>query len=174
MLKTVAFELSQFEPHSTIINIGATPEGIGAAYEIAKQMGFETTGIVSSQAEVYGAHFSEHADRIYVIKDALWGGIDPKTKELSPTSVAMVGVSHKIIAFGGGEVGADEIEAAHKMKISVAFYDFQFNHDIAIRKASSKGLARPTDFVGAASIRMRAMLSEKVDYCHTLFGPSVR
>jgi hypothetical protein len=47
--------LGEYEPAKTIINIGATPEGIGKIYEIAKRKGFVTTGIVSSQARRYDA-----------------------------------------------------------------------------------------------------------------------
>ncbi|MDH3994299.1 MAG: hypothetical protein OEV47_15370, partial [Gammaproteobacteria bacterium] len=42
--------LEGFETGATIVNIGATPDGIGAIYEIASQQGFITTGIVSTQA----------------------------------------------------------------------------------------------------------------------------
>jgi hypothetical protein len=45
--------LGEYNPAKTIVNIGATPEGIGAIYEIAKRKGFLTTGIVSSQARQY-------------------------------------------------------------------------------------------------------------------------
>lgn len=48
MLKQVERILGEFDPANTIVNIGATPEGIGAIYEMAKRKGFLTTGIVSS------------------------------------------------------------------------------------------------------------------------------
>src|SRR4249920_3748814 len=37
-------------PAKTLINIGATADGIGAVYEVAKQKGFTTLGIVSTLA----------------------------------------------------------------------------------------------------------------------------
>ncbi|MBW2428065.1 MAG: hypothetical protein JRF56_03835 [Deltaproteobacteria bacterium] len=43
--------LDEYRPSKAIVNIGATPEGIGAVYESAKRRGFMTTGIVSTQAK---------------------------------------------------------------------------------------------------------------------------
>ena len=51
MLEHAAQILDKFDPRTTIVNIGATAEGIGAVYEAAKQKGFLTTGIVSMQAK---------------------------------------------------------------------------------------------------------------------------
>src|SRR4051794_18845595 len=45
MLAHVARLLDQADPKTTIVNIGATAAGIGAAYEIAKHKGFTTSGI---------------------------------------------------------------------------------------------------------------------------------
>src|SRR5215510_10587994 len=50
MRKEAERVLGEYDPAKTIVNIGATPEGIGAVYELAKRKGFLTTGIVSSQA----------------------------------------------------------------------------------------------------------------------------
>ena len=149
-----------------IINIGSTPEGIGEVYSIAKIMGFETTGIVSSQAKE--CKFSKFVDTVYVINDTSWGGflnIPPLEKKLirfkpeieridtengdfeilSPTSKAMVKASNMIIAIGGGAVGRDEIIAADKFKVKVIFYAADMSHNIAIAKS-----IKPTEFKGAA------------------------
>jgi hypothetical protein len=39
----------EFDPESTIVNIGATAEDVGAIYELAKRKGFVTAGIVSAR-----------------------------------------------------------------------------------------------------------------------------
>ncbi len=41
-------DFANISPDNYIINIGATEEGIGMAYKIAKKMGFKTIGIVST------------------------------------------------------------------------------------------------------------------------------
>ena len=51
MLKRAIRVLAGFDPRATIVNIGATPEGMGAVYETAKRRGFLTTGIVSDPSE---------------------------------------------------------------------------------------------------------------------------
>ena len=50
MIRIAKHILSELNPEQTIVNIGATRSGIGAVYEIANQMGFTTTGIVSIRA----------------------------------------------------------------------------------------------------------------------------
>jgi hypothetical protein len=141
--------LKRLDPKTTVVNIGATPEGIGGVYFLAKRMGFETTGIVSEQAKNYGG-LSPHVDHAFYVKDESWGGFVPGTEELSPTSRAMVENSDVIIGIGGGEVGRDEMIAAKKMGKRVIFYPADMNHRLAIEKAAKKGLPPPTDFRGAA------------------------
>jgi hypothetical protein len=53
MLDKASRILDEFDPSKTIVNIGATPEGIGAVYELAKRRGLMTTGIISTQAKKY-------------------------------------------------------------------------------------------------------------------------
>ncbi|MFM9071825.1 MAG: hypothetical protein ACKOOC_00180, partial [Cyanobium sp.] len=61
------------DPRQTVINIGATAEGIGAVYELAKQRGFTTIGIVSSLAREQKASVSSCVDIVYFVKDSSWG-----------------------------------------------------------------------------------------------------
>ena len=98
--------LGEYDPTKTIVIIGATPEGIGAIYEIAKRKGFLTTGIVSSQARQYNVKLSPYVDHAFYVEDSTWGGFVVGTKELSPTSKAMVENSEIIIGIGGWGGGA--------------------------------------------------------------------
>lgn len=141
--------LESHSPDQTIVNIGATKEGIGKVYELAKLMGFMTTGIVSTQAKKYDAVLSTHVDVVFYIQDETWGGF-VEGGELSPTSQAMVQSSDTIVAFGGGEVTRDELIAAKRMGKSVQFVAADMNHATAIEKAKKKNLPAPTDFRGAA------------------------
>lgn len=151
MLRQATQVLSRFDPKKTIVNIGATPDGIGAVYELAKQKSFLTTGIVSTQAKENKVPLSPFADVVFYVKDASWGGFLPGTKQLSPTSLAMIENSDVIVAIGGGEVAKDELSAAKRTRKRVEFYPADFNHRVASEKAQKKGQPVPTNFRGAAS-----------------------
>ena len=81
--------LDGFDASKTIVNIGATPEGIGAVYQLAKRRGFVTTGIVSTQAKAYNAKLSPCVDYVFYVEDASWGGFLEGSDRLSPTSQAI-------------------------------------------------------------------------------------
>jgi len=140
--------LDAFNPASTVIAAGATPEGIGAAYALAKQRGFATIGIVSAVAEKEGAAFSPAVDVVYVIADDTWGGLGADGR-LSPTSSAIVGAADEMIAIGGGEIARDEMVAARALGKRVRYFAADMNHAAAITKAREKRQADPIDFRGA-------------------------
>jgi hypothetical protein len=133
-----------------LINIGATAEGIGAVYELAKQKGFTTLGIVSTLARDEHVALSNCVDYVFFVKDNTWGGQVPGTDRLSPTSAAIVKVSKSFVAIGGGDVTRDEMLAARQARKSVTFIPADMNHDIAREKARKKGEAEPVDFRGSA------------------------
>lgn len=143
--------LGEFNPAKTIVNIGATPEGIGAVYEMAKRKGFMTTGIVSSQARQHNVKLSAYVDHVFYVEDATWGGFVAGTKELSPTSKAMVENSDTIVGIGGGEVARDELVAAKRLGKKVRFIPADMNHQKARDSARKKQLPAPSDFRGAAN-----------------------
>jgi predicted Rossmann-fold nucleotide-binding protein len=151
MIEQATQILDEFDPESTIVNIGATPEGIGAVYEVAKRKGFITSGIVSTQAKESNVALSPCVDIVFFIRDATWGGLLPETEVLSPTSTAMVENSDVVIAIGGGEVTRDELIAAKRAAKHVQFFPADMNHQIALEKALTKGRPAPTDFRGAAA-----------------------
>jgi hypothetical protein len=151
MRKEAERVLSQFDPAKTIVNIGATPDGIGAVYEIAKRRGFVTTGVVSSQARKYNAKLSPYVDHVFYVEDKTWGGFVTGSNELSPTSKAMVENSDIIIGIGGGEVARDELVAAKRLGKKVHFIPADMNHQKARDSARKKKLPEPTDFRGAAN-----------------------
>jgi hypothetical protein len=83
--------LDRHDPARTLINSGATAEGIGAVYELAKAKGFETFGIVSTLARQEKVPLSPCVDTVFFVPDTTWdGGELPQGKGLSPTSTAMV------------------------------------------------------------------------------------
>lgn len=150
MLAAAEQVLSKYDPKTTIVNIGATEEGIGAIYELAEHKGFLTTGIVSTQAKKVDAALASHCDYVFFVEDETWGGYLKGTETLSPTSAAMVENSTAIVAIGGGEVARDELLAAKRAGRKVLFIPADMNHQLAIDAAQRKGLPAPTDFRGAA------------------------
>jgi hypothetical protein len=150
MLEKAGLILDEFVASETIVNIGATPEGIGAVYELAKRKGFKTTGIVSTQAKKYSAALSPCVDYVFYVEDDTWGGFLKGSDRLSPTSTAMVENSDVLIGIGGGEVARDELLAAKRSGKAVRFIPADMNHQKAREKAQKKGLPAPTTFGGAA------------------------
>jgi hypothetical protein len=149
--RVIAKVLGDLSPTSALICAGATPEGIGAVYPLAKKRGFTTIGIVSALAEKEGATFSQDVDTVFVIADDTWGGLDADGK-LSQTSSAMVGAADEMIAIGGGEIARDEIAAAMAMGKKVRYIVADMNHAAAIRKAKEMRQPEPDDFRGAVHV----------------------
>ena len=142
--------LRKHEPKKTIVNIGGTAEGIGAVYKLARSMGFQTTGIVSTQARDNKVALSPSVDRVFFVTDASWGGLVPGTDKLSPTSQAMVENSDVIVAIGGGDVARDELAAARALGKDVRFIPADMNHRKAIDAAHREGSPHPASFRGTA------------------------
>jgi hypothetical protein len=150
MLDKARSILSGYPADKTIVNIGATSSGIGAVYDVAKEMGFETTGIVSTQVKKYQAEISDKVDHVFYVTDDSWGGFEDNTKILTPTSQAMVQCSDIMICIGGGPVSRDEMIAAKRAGKEIKYIPADMNHKTAVDKARKKGLPIPKDFRGAA------------------------
>jgi hypothetical protein len=152
MLSIATEALQAFDPAQTIVNIGATPDGIGAIYPLARKLGFMTTGIVSTQAKQYDASLADCVDRVFYVADTSWGGFLPDSDRLSPTSTAMVENSDIMIGIGGGAVARDELLAAQRAGKQVRYFAADMDHAKAREKARKKNLPEPTDFRGAAQV----------------------
>jgi hypothetical protein len=150
MLQVVQKVPASYPPETTLVNIGATRGGIGAAYPLAKSLGYTTTGIVSTQVLEYLDEISESVDYVCFIADAQWGGRLSDSEELSPTSEAMVACSDILIGIGGGKIGRDELLAGKGQGKPVYFYPAQVEHAWAIRRAERMGLPPPDSFWGEA------------------------
>lgn len=150
MLQTVREILLGYSPEKTLVNIGGTEGGIGAAYLVAKSLKFTTTGIVSTKALHESAQISEAVDYVCFIADEQWGGMLPGSDELSPTSKAIVACSDVMIGIGGGEISRDEMMAAKEQGRPVYFYPAELNHEEAIQRAEESGLPYPKTFWGEA------------------------
>lgn len=150
MLRIVESVLSKYDPDSTVINIGGTKGGVGAAYPIAKAKGFSTTAIVSTCAVEWLDDISSSVDHICFVEDSQWGGKLPDSNQLSPTSQAMVSCSNIFIGIGGGMISRDEMLAAREQGKPVYFYPAERNHQYMIRRAQKRNLDPPESFWGEA------------------------
>ena len=163
MLEQVRRLLDQFDPSATVVNIGATSVGIGVAYEIAKQVGFTTSGIVSTRAKESEAILSPWVDIVFYVRDKTWGGFVEGTKRLSQTSVAMVEASDRLFAIGGGRIARDEFIAAMNLGKPTQFTPADMNHLRAKEIAWKKGFPNPTDFGGALAAALSTITDVHTD-----------
>lgn len=150
LLQTVSEILLEYSPESTLVNIGGTEEGIGAAYPVAKSLRFTTTAIVSSRVLQEGSKISDAVDYVCFIADEQWGGKLPDSDELSPTSKAIVMCSDVMIGIGGSEIAREELVAGQKQGKPVYFYPAEMNHAEAIQRAAQAGQPQPKTFWGEA------------------------
>ncbi|HSG45153.1 MAG TPA: hypothetical protein VLA72_18560 [Anaerolineales bacterium] len=148
MLQTARHILKQYLPEKTLILIGATESGIGVVYRVAKALGFETAGIVTSMALEYGG-LSTAVDHICFIEDTQWGGLLPNSGELSPTSRAMVDSSDILIAIGGNDISRDELLEGKKLGKPVQYFPADMNHERMNLRAERIGIPPPDSFAGS-------------------------
>ena len=148
MLTAAGAILARFDPRDTIVNSGASAEGIGAVYRLAKSLGFTTTGIVSARAIGKGTAIAPEVDRVAYVADQTWGGFVPGTDRLSPVSQAMVDASDLLVAIGGGDIARDELIAARRAGKPVEFVPADMNHAVARDQAARKGEPEPMAFRG--------------------------
>lgn len=156
MLAAADAVLSQHDPLHTLVNIGATAQGIGAAYVLARQRGFTTIGIVSSLARDEQVALSPCVDLVFFVADSTWGGRLAGKLRLAPTSAALVANSDDIVAIGGGDIARDELLAARRRGKPVRFIPADMDHQAALEKARTKGQPVPTNFQGALHAALAA------------------
>lgn len=146
--RVIGEQLARLKPQQTTICAGATADGIGVVYPIARRKGFRTIGIVSSLAQAECAAMSNDVEMVYVVEDDTWGG--RQGERLSPTSEAMVGACDEVIGIGGGAIARDEMEEARARGKPVTFVPADMNHALAVQKAIKADEPPPTAFRGEA------------------------
>jgi hypothetical protein len=150
VLEQVREKLQSYAPETDAINIGATSEGIGAAYKVAKELGFTTLGVVSTLALTYSGHFSEDVDNIYIVNDERWGGYVPGTDRLADTTEVYLAVSDQIHAFGGGNNTVVTLNHARKRGIPITYTPADMNHETADKDPSFSQLPEDVKYKGPA------------------------
>jgi hypothetical protein len=134
MLAIVKEKLLALPQDEWIVAIGATEEGVGACYKVAKELGFETIGIVSTQALSYSGKFSDFVDMIYIVNDELWGGYIPGTSKLAETTKTFLSCSDFILALGGGDNTKVTLTAAKSIQLPFTYIPCDMNHESAKKK----------------------------------------
>lgn len=134
LINKLRSELETLSSAEYIICIGATEEGIGLGYKVAKDLGFETIGVVSTQALSYSGKFSDFVDMIYIVNDDLWGGFVPYSNKLAETTKTFLSISDTISAYGGGANTAITLEQADKLGIKTKFTPMQMSAEKAKKK----------------------------------------
>lgn len=167
-------KLLSLDPKKHIINCGATKEGISRVYALAKMMGFETMGVVSTQALAYAGRFAHHVDHIIIVNDDRWGG-RMEDGRLTPVTEVFVTISDEMFAVGGGKNTAVTIEAFAELGKKVTYRAAEVNHEAARREALYSKEEAPMSWEGAAfhtwlKIAKQRVHSLKDQYCAQSFG----
>lgn len=120
-------EVQQVGKESVAIICGATTDGIGCVYAIAKELGLATYGIVSQLANKYGT--DRYCDKTFFVDDPenTWKVISPQGHSYMVEIARDNGV---LIYYGGGEVAVSEISEALSKNIAVEV-DISFAPDAA-------------------------------------------
>ncbi|HEY4964168.1 MAG TPA: hypothetical protein VIH90_05725 [Candidatus Saccharimonadales bacterium] len=150
VLEQVRERIQAFDPETTAINIGATEEGIGAAYRVAKELGFTTLGVVSTLALTYSGRFSEDVDHIFIVNDESWGGYVAGSDKLVDTTGVFLSVSDEIHAFGGGDNTAVTLHEARRRGIPFSYTPADMNHQKADKDRSADKSLGSTGYKGSA------------------------
>lgn len=117
--KEIKRHIDQHGVHNLLIVAGATPDGIGCVYDIAKNLGVNTLGIVSQQASTNS--LAKNCDNVIQIKDPdnSW-----KVPDDSGDSYVVYAASKNgcFLAFGGGSVTSSELEEATRKEIETKVF----------------------------------------------------
>jgi hypothetical protein len=123
-LREILVPLTAKHGDRLLVVSGATEQGIGVVYEVAKELGLPTCGIVSERAQP--EDISRFCDRLFLVSDPE-GTWEVKSRE--GDSYFVEAARHgELFYLGGGEVAVNEIlEAKSKGMLVTVFSDFQPN-----------------------------------------------
>lgn len=95
---------------------GATSDGIGAVYKVAKELGVATYGIVSEAGKAYGS--DPACDKTFFVPDPnnTWQVLSSKGESYMVDVAKNNGV---LVYYGGGDVAVTEIKEAKQKGIAV-------------------------------------------------------
>lgn len=148
-------ELRRCDPAATLVATGTLitrgyRPGIAIVYPLARALGFTTIGVHPSVALAAGDRhrLADAVDRAYFVEDATWGGCDAAGRP-SNTLRALLAVTDRFVAIGGGEHTAQELRAFLAAGTPVRFHPAPMHAETA-RRWRARGGAAITDYRGAA------------------------
>ncbi|MFL9858240.1 LWXIA domain-containing protein [Paraburkholderia madseniana] len=111
---TLNAEVAAHGAENLLVVAGATSDGIGVAYEVAKSHGLATAGIVSEAAREFGA--SPYCDQVIYVPDPHenWQVMAPDGRSYMLSIAQDNGIYY---AFGGGDVTVAELAEARERNI---------------------------------------------------------
>ncbi len=114
--KRLIQEIEQVGKDNVVLVSGATSDGIGVCYDVAKKLGVKTYGIVSEEARQYGV--DKNCDVTFFVPDhkKTWQVLSESGDSYMVDVAKNNGV---LIYYGGGEVAVKEIEEAMRKNIQV-------------------------------------------------------
>ncbi|EAN4380549.1 hypothetical protein DRE45_21375 [Salmonella enterica subsp. enterica] len=126
--KTIKLELKRainvYGEDLLCVVAGATSEGIGIVYDLAKEMKISTLGIVSEQAK---GHESPNCDKVVYVPDPekTWKVLDVTGNSYMvyvATQKDNISRTGEFIALGGGNVTLSELNEAKRLNLFVKVY----------------------------------------------------
>lgn len=126
--KTIGIELKRaihvYGKDLLCVVAGATSDGIGIVYDLAKEMKISTLGIVSEQAK---GHESPNCDKVVYVPDPdkTWKVLDVTGSSYMvyvATPKDNISRTGEFIALGGGHVTLSELNEAKRLKLFVKVY----------------------------------------------------
>lgn len=114
--KRLEEEIKILGKDNLVLVSGATTEGIGVCYEVAKKLGIKTYGIVSEEARQYGV--DKNCEVTFFVPDPKksWQVLSDKGDSYMVEIAKNNGV---LIYYGGGEVAVSELKEAKIKDIPV-------------------------------------------------------
>lgn len=116
-------KIAQYGKDNLVAVAGATEEGIGRIYAIAKSLGIATLGIVSTEAEKWDVPISPYCDKVIYVPDpkGTWE-VNAEDGESYTVKAAWIsrmrgGLGGCLVLLGGGDVAVTELKQAWAKKI---------------------------------------------------------
>ncbi|PTB17743.1 hypothetical protein C9I57_26340 [Trinickia symbiotica] len=149
--------------HNLIVVAGATDEGIGRVYDLAREEGIATRGIVSSEAQRWGTKISPSCQHVIYVKrpEDDWNVTSPE----GDSYMVRAALGGSFLAFGGGEVAVTEAtEALNKGIRTELFPEFEPDpKKVEARRAKekAKALEKGTDYKDFNATPLRDFVQQR-------------
>lgn len=128
-------DIEKYGKDNIAVVAGATGDGIGVCYEIAKSLNIATYGIVSEAGKEWGA--DKYCDKTFFVPDpnGTWQVLNEKG---SSYMVDIANNNGSLVYYGGGEVAVSEIKEAKQRGIETEI-NTSFNpNPIQVKKKKDK------------------------------------